>query len=100
MANQWGIPKAVEDEVLRRDKACVYCGAPFGTDRKNMKSWEHIINDVAIFTPDNIALCCIGCNASKGSKLLAEWIASPAATRRGITSETIAPVVKKALSQR
>ena len=79
MANQWGIPKVVEDEVLSRDKTCVYCGAAFGTDRKSMKSWEHIINDVSLCSPENIALCCIGCNASKGSKLLEDWISSPAA---------------------
>lgn len=30
---------------------------------------EHIINDAKIIIRENIALCCCGCNASKGQKL-------------------------------
>lgn len=70
MANRWGIPADVEKCVLERDKVCVYCGIPFGTERRSKRSWEHIVNDVRLCTPDNIALCCVGCNASKGTKLL------------------------------
>ena len=33
MANSWGIPKAIEDAVLERDKSCVYCGCKFGSER-------------------------------------------------------------------
>lgn len=97
MANSWGIPPQVETAVLARDKSCVYCGAAFGTERRTKQSWEHIINDVRIATLDNIALCCVGCNASKGAKLLADWLASPHAKRRGISAQTISPVVLAAL---
>ncbi len=97
MANQWGIPKEVENAVLKRDLKCVYCGCDFGTERAKKRSWEHIINDVSIATMENIALCCIGCNASKGAKRLTQWLGSPGAKRRGITPETLAPVVLKAL---
>jgi hypothetical protein len=97
MANKWGIPNDVEKEVLARDKVCVYCGVEFGAERKSMRSWEHIINDVNIATMENIALCCVGCNASKGAKLLHDWIDSPNAKRRGITCESLAPVVLSAL---
>ena len=100
MANSWGIPKNIEDLVLERDQACVYCGCEFGTERAKKKSWEHIINDIRITTLDNIALCCVGCNASKGSKELTNWFYSENARKRGITSETIADVVKVALDQR
>ena len=93
MANQWGIPKEVEEAVLKRDLHCVYCGCEFGSERAKMRSWEHIINDVNIATLENIALCCIGCNASKGQKLLTEWLASPRAKLRGVTEATLAPVV-------
>ena len=62
-----------------------------------MWSWEHIISDVNIATMENIALCCVGCNASKGAKLLRDWVDSPNAKRRGITVETLAPVVLNAL---
>ena len=66
MANSWGIPKAIEDAVLERDKSCVYCGCKFGSERAKKRSWEHIINDITITGLDNIALCCVGCNASRG----------------------------------
>lgn len=97
MANKWRIPKNVEETVLARDKVCVYCGVEFGSDRKVMRSWEHIVNDVNIATMENIALCCVGCNASKGAKLLCDWIDSPNAKRRGITVELLAPIVLNAL---
>lgn len=73
MSNKWGIPKEVEKLVLERDTHCVYCGVDFSTEhisRKTKPSWEHIINDIRIIGSDNIALCCMSCNASKGAKLL------------------------------
>lgn len=94
MSNAWGIPKDIEDLVLERDKRCVYCGCEFGIERAKKKSWEHIINDITITTLDNIALCCVGCNASKGNKELITWLHSKNAQNRGITSETIADVIK------
>lgn len=97
MANQWGIPPEVEEAVLQRDKRCVYCGCEFGLERAKKRSWEHIINDVTIATMGNIALCCIGCNASKGAKLLTQWLESPGAKRRGISEATLSPVVLAAL---
>ena len=97
MANQWGIPREVEEAVITRDERCVYCGCEFGIERATKRSWEHIINDVAIATRENIALCCIGCNASKGAKLLTVWLDSPGARRRGISEATLAPVVLAAL---
>jgi|SRR5690606_793897 5-methylcytosine-specific restriction endonuclease McrA len=98
MPNPWGIPKDIEDAVLKRDHHCVYCGSEFSTERAKKKSWEHIVNDIRITSLDNIALCCVGCNASKGSKDLVTWFNSNNAKKRGITSETIADVVKSALN--
>ena len=98
MSNSWGIPLDIEQAVLERDKCCIYCGCEFGIERSKKKSWEHIINDIRITTLDNIALCCVGCNASKGNKDLVTWLNSNNAKKRGITSETIADVVKSALN--
>lgn len=98
MANQWGIPKEVEEAVHKRDLRCVYCNCEFGVERAKKRSWEHIINDVTISTIENIALCCIGCNASKGAKLLSQWLESEGAKRRGVSQETLAPVVLAALT--
>ena len=100
MANKWNIPAWLEKEIRARDTVCVYCGnefTPVAVSRKSAASWEHIINDARIITRENIALCCCGCNASKGQKPLAVWLQTKYCKDRGITPETVAPVVKQAL---
>jgi hypothetical protein len=100
MSNRWGIPKEVENFVKQRDLECVYCRTEFstiGNSRKNKASWEHIINDIRINGIENIALCCMSCNASKGSKLLEDWIKSEFCKSKGITESTVSEVVKNAL---
>jgi hypothetical protein len=100
--NRWKIPTWLEEEVLQRDRKCIYCGITFGilsATRRDRPSWEHIINDARIVTRENIALCCIGCNASKGRKSLSEWIAPKYCQSRGITECSIAPVARRALER-
>lgn len=98
MANRWGIPIKVEKYVLERDSTCVYCGIEFSNDnRKTKASWEHIVNDIRINGTDNIALCCMACNASKGAKLLPMWLEGNYCKNKNITSETVAKVVKDAI---
>jgi hypothetical protein len=97
MANRWGIPKEVEELVLLRDNNCVYCGCEFDAtnqSRKFRSTWEHIINDISINGPENIALCCGSCNASKGAKPLKEWLNCNYCTNKGITMTSVALVVK------
>ena len=68
-------PKEVEELVVKRDFECVYCGVAFNNNsRKDKASWEHIVNDIRINHDSNIALCCISCNASKGTKSLSDWL--------------------------
>ncbi len=100
--NRWKIPEWLEAEVIKRDTNCVYCGVEFradATERRLMPSWEHIVNDARIITRENIALCCIGCNASKGAKDLSVWLNSRYCTARSITADTIADVAKNAFRQ-
>jgi len=103
MTNRWGIPSWLENEVRSRDKHCIYCGVemldrmPLGGSRRSVATWEHIVNDARIVTRENIALCCSGCNSSKGTKSLADWLRSPYCETKGITPESIAPVAKQAL---
>lgn len=99
MTNRWGIPQEVEMAVIARDSRCIYCGVEFGETRATKRSWEHIVNDIRISTIENIALCCVGCNASKGAKDLKTWLNSNNAIRRGITSDTFANVVREALER-
>src|SRR5262245_13266013 len=101
--NRWNIPSWLEREVVERDRSCVYCGTsfvPVSAARRDRPSWEHIVNDARIITRENIALCCIGCNASKKTKALAVWLQSRYCVARGITATSIAPVVRAAFRAR
>jgi hypothetical protein len=98
--NRWNIPDWLSREILERDRRCVYCGVDFtmkSASRRDKPSWEHIINDAHIITRENIARCCVGCNASKGTKDLVEWLDSRYCRARGITRESVAPIVRSAL---
>ncbi len=98
--NRWNIPAWLEAEVVDRDRSCVYCGIDFIAEpasRGRRPSWEHIINDARIVTRENIALCCVSCNASKGAKDLALWLRSTYCTTHGITETSIAPVAREVL---
>lgn len=100
MGNKWGIPIEVENLVLSRDKSCVYCGVTFSNNdnsRKTKQSWEHIVNDIRINKTNNIALCCMSCNASKGAKLLEDWLNSDYCKNKEITKDSVASVVKEAI---
>jgi hypothetical protein len=102
MANRWGIPKEVEEYVKKRDLHCIYCHASFNDSEINHRTrptWEHIINDIRINGIENIALCCGSCNASKGAKLLADWLTSKYCQTKGITKENVAIVVKEHLKK-
>ncbi len=102
MANNWNIPDWLEKEIRARDTICVYCGnefTPVKVSRRSAASWEHIINDASIITRENIALCCCGCNASKGQKSLSAWLQTKYCKDRGITPENVAPVIKQAIER-
>ena len=101
MANNWNIPAWLEQEVRERDSVCVYCGNEFLPHKESAKasvSWEHIINDAKIITRENIALCCRGCNASKGQKQLSVWLQTKYCIERGITPESVALIIKQAIA--
>ncbi len=104
--NNWNIPADLEKEIKERDKKCVYCGIELteticpNKSRKNLGTWEHIINDATIITIANIARCCAPCNSSKGKKLLAEWLESNYCKEKGINKNTVATVIKKALNKK
>ena len=101
--NRWGIPGRLEEEITRRDAACIYCGiqmvdrCPPGGSRRAVATWEHIINDARIVTRENIARCCAACNSSRETKKLADWLQSDYCKRRGINEDSVAEVVRKAL---
>lgn len=99
--NRWSIPETLEREVTERDHSCIYCGVGFRVQdapRRDRPSWEHIVNDARIVTRENIALCCIGCNASKGARDLGEWLDSKYCRTRGITRDSVAAVARSFLA--
>ncbi|NWF37193.1 HNH endonuclease [Mariprofundus sp. KV] len=101
MANNWNIPAWLEKEVRERDTVCVYCNGEFtptSVSKKSAASWEHIINDSKIITRENIALCCCGCNASKGQKQLSVWLQSKYCKDHGISSDSVALIIKQAIA--
>jgi hypothetical protein len=98
--NRWNIPDWLEQEVKHRDTHCVYCRVELGSSRNGstpVATWEHIVNDARIVTRENIARCCVACNSSKGTKKLSDWLVSDYCRKRGITRDTVADVVKRAL---
>ncbi len=100
--NRWKIPAALERMAIERDRSCVYCGTSFeaaAASRSSRPSWEHIVNDASIVTAENIALCCIACNASKRSKDLTSWLQTKYCVSRGITERNVAVVIQAALAQ-
>lgn len=99
-AARWGISREVALQVLARDTNCIYCRRDFDPTLENraaVPSWEHIVNDVSLASIQNIGLCCVSCNSSKGTKSVKEWLNSAYCQARGITDATIAPLVRKAL---
>ena len=85
-AKRWNIPEDVALRVIERDTYCIYCGCDFDyTIRAKKPSWEHIINNIKLNDVNNISLCCVGCNASKGTKDLNEWLVTSGAKKRGAT---------------
>ena len=101
-AFRWRISRELAEEVLARDVRCIYCSRDFDLagPRASVPSWEHIVNDLSIVTADNIALCCVSCNASKGRKALEVWLDSNYCKERGITRSSIASIAVQALRAR
>jgi len=103
--NKWGIPFWLEQEVIARDTTCVYCRVEMTNKitqdglRKTVATWEHIINDASIITSENIARCCSSCNSSKGTKNLQDWLKSDYCKIHAINKDTVAEVVKGALTK-
>ena len=98
--NKWNIPDWLEREVKDRDTHCVYCRVEFASSketRQSMATWEHIVNDARIVNPENIVRCCFSCNSSKGAREISDWLESDYCKKRGITKDTVAEVIKRAL---
>ncbi len=98
--NQWSIPDWLEKEVIERDKICVYCRnefLPASESKKQIATWEHIVNDARIVTRENISRSCFSCNSSKGAKELSVWLESKYCQNKSINKYNVALVIQQAL---
>ena len=104
VADRWKIPASLREHVKTRDRACVYCRCKMieiakpGESRRRVATWEHIDNDIDHISAENICLCCMSCNASKGARSLTEWFAGDYCRNNKITPERVAEVVRQHLA--
>ncbi|MFH1228801.1 MAG: HNH endonuclease [Candidatus Aenigmatarchaeota archaeon] len=87
--------------LIKRDKRCVYCHDEFGSGGRK-DSVEHIDNDTWKKNPavlEDLAICCMSCNGSKGTLKLLDWFETPYCKINNINKETVAQVIKDWIKQ-
>ena len=95
MSNAYGISNQVEQEIRARDKTCVYCGKLMKRSRRSFGATiEHFNNDGPFDAKYNVAICCRGCNSSKGTKDLLIWFTTDYCRERKINRKTVSEPVK------
>lgn len=101
MSNTYGISRQDEREIRARDKTCVYCHISLKryshAKRLSGATIEHFNNDGPFDKKFNVAVCCRGCNASKGTKTLSAWFKTPYCREKKINEETVSKPVKEYL---
>jgi len=94
MSNTYGISENDEQEIRSRDKACVYCRKLMKKSRRSFGATiEHFNNDGPFDEKYNVAICCRGCNSSKGTKELLTWFATRYCQEKQISLETVSKAV-------
>lgn len=108
MANNFKIPRDVEQRLRARESTCAYC-------RREMKAYpglkgapgdkatiEHLNREGPFYWPDleekHIVMACNSCNASRGQKRLRDWFETPYCQDRGIGPQTVNKVVQDYLA--
>lgn len=78
----------------------MYCHSEFNKNSyKQRATWEHIDNNEKNISEDNIVLCCVSCNTSKGTKMLPEWFTTPYCQNKKINKDIVASTVKKSIKR-
>ena len=107
MSNNYSIPEDVVQRIRRRDKRCVYCHKKMiypctGNNRSNWATIEHLDEEGPAYWDEGLkerglAICCGGCNSSRGTKALREWFKSSYCIERKITQNSVNKPVKEYL---
>jgi len=113
MANQFGIALRDEQALRERDKTCAYCHKAMQTfpeikagrgAREDLASIEHLNFDGPFYIKDglrieDIVICCIGCNSSRGVRRHLDWFKSAYCAQRNINPDTVAVPVQNYLRE-
>jgi len=95
MSNRYGISEKDEQEIRARDKTCVYCRKLMKKSRRSFGATiEHFNNDGPFDKKYNVAICCRGCNSSKGSKTLLDWFQTDYCREKKVNGKTVSKPVK------
>ncbi len=100
MKNKYGLPENELNKIRQRDKECVYCHKKLVTPSPNKpyKDWatiEHLNHLPPWNNINTVAICCGGCNSSRGKRKITEWFKSKYCIERNINYETVANSVKE-----
>lgn len=99
MSNTYGISEEVEEEIRARDKRCVFCHVSMRhasrTRGASDATIEHFNNDGPLGKKYDVAICCRGCNSSKGTKKLLAWFETPYCRKRLINEKTVGKPAKE-----
>jgi hypothetical protein len=94
MSNTYGISDKDEQEIRARDKTCVYCHKLMKKSRRSFGATiEHFNNDGPFEKRFNLAICCRGCNSSKGIKKLLAWFKTDYCYKKNINVKTVSKPV-------
>ena len=103
MANKYGLPEKDLEVIRARDKKCVYCGKGManpsnGGQRSDWATIEHLNYLPPWNNPETVAICCGGCNSSRGPKKLSDLFKKVYCLERNISEKTVAEPVKNYIS--
>jgi hypothetical protein len=94
MSNIYGISKLDEQEIRARDRTCVYCRKSMKKSRRSFGATiEHFNNNGPFDEKHNLAICCRGCNSSKGTKELLAWLKTDYCLKKKINEKTVSRAV-------
>lgn len=118
MTNKFQIPQEVLDRVGEPDNRCVYCIQPLeeykhhAGSKNRMATIEHLREEGPFYWRDvvvdgvlkqggvkeeDLAICCVSCNSSRGAKPLIDWFAGEYCRERNIDRATVRGRVREYL---
>ena len=115
MKAKWGIPQNELDEIVLRDKKCVYCRKsmiyPWDKNNRNdsaeiehfnhRSDWDSVATYVnsGKYVGAIIGICCGQCNRSRSNLPLLKWFKKDYCLERKINYSSVPQVVKKYIDE-